>query len=63
VPVAFNVALVGARNDLVHYLPQTASLFAAVDLPVNPHEFKFENVKISKEVQDSNNALTMRAPL
>ncbi len=27
--VAFNVALVGARNEVVRYLPQTASLFAA----------------------------------
>ena len=47
--VAFNVALVGARNDVVRYLPQTASLFAAIGLPVNLRDLKFENVKISKE--------------
>ena len=50
--VAFNVALVGARNEVVHYLPQTASLFAAIGLPVNLRHLKFENVKISKETQD-----------
>ncbi len=46
--VAFNVALVGARNEVVRYLPQTASLFAAIGLPVNLRNLKFENVKISK---------------
>jgi hypothetical protein len=48
---------------LVHYLPQTASLFAAVDLPVNPHEFKFETIRISKEVQNSNNFLTVQGDI
>ena len=50
--VAFNVALVGARNEVVRYLPQTASLFAAIGLPVNLRNLKFENVRISKEAQD-----------
>ena len=49
---AFNVALVGARNEVVRYLPQTASLFAAIGLPVNLRNLKFENVRISKEAQD-----------
>jgi hypothetical protein len=30
---AFNVALVGARSEVVRFFPQTASLFAAVGLP------------------------------
>jgi predicted Zn finger-like uncharacterized protein len=47
-----NVALIGARNEVVRYLPQTASLFAAIGLPVNLRHLKFENVKISKELQD-----------
>jgi predicted Zn finger-like uncharacterized protein len=47
--VAFNVALVGARNEVVRYLPQTASLFASIGLPVNLRNLKFENVKISKD--------------
>jgi len=46
---AFNVALVGARSEVVRYLPQTASLFAAIGLPVNLRNLKFENVRISKE--------------
>ena len=50
--VACNVALVGARNEVVRYLPQTASLFAAIGLPVNLRSLKFENVRISKEDQD-----------
>lgn len=55
--VSFNVALVGARNELVRYLPQTASLFAAIGLPVNLRHLKFEDVKISKEAQDGVNIL------
>ena len=50
--VAFNVALVGARNEVVRYLPQTASLFAAIGLPVNLRNLKFENVKISKDSEN-----------
>jgi predicted Zn finger-like uncharacterized protein len=48
----FNVALIGARHEVVHYLPQTASLFAAVGLPVNLRQLTFENVKVSKEEHD-----------
>jgi predicted Zn finger-like uncharacterized protein len=54
---AFNVALVGARNEVVRYLPQTASLFAAIGLPVNLRDLKFENVRISKDTQDGANVL------
>ena len=54
---AVNVALIGARNEVVRYLPQTASLFAAIGLPVNLRHLKFENVRISKETQDGVNIL------
>ena len=47
--IAVNVTLIGARNEVVRYLPQTASLFAAIGLPVNLRSLKFENVKISTE--------------
>jgi predicted Zn finger-like uncharacterized protein len=50
--VGINVALVGARGEVVRYLPQTASLFAAIGLPVNLRGLQFEDVKISKETQD-----------
>ena len=46
---AINVALIGDRNDVVRYLPQTASLFAAIGLPVNLRHLSFENVQIVKE--------------
>ena len=54
---AFNVALIGARGEVVRYLPQTASLFAAVGLPVNLRNLKFDKVKITKEAQDGVNIL------
>jgi len=49
---AFNVALVGARNEVVRFLPQTASLFSAIGLPVNLRNLKFENMRISRETQE-----------
>ena len=61
--VAFNVALVGARNEVVRYLPQTASLFAAIGLPVNLRHLKFENVRISKEIQDGVNILIVEGTI
>jgi predicted Zn finger-like uncharacterized protein len=48
----FNVALVGARSEVVRYLPQTASLFAAIGLPVNLRNLTFEDVHITKEERD-----------
>jgi predicted Zn finger-like uncharacterized protein len=48
----FNVALIGARNEVVSYLPQTASLFAAIGLPVNLRQLTFDDVKIGKEEHD-----------
>ncbi|HZD92165.1 MAG TPA: hypothetical protein VE224_18880, partial [Pseudolabrys sp.] len=44
--LAINVALIGGRREVVSYLPQTASLFSAIGLPVNLRQLKFENVKI-----------------
>lgn len=56
---AFNVALVGARSEVVRYLPQTASLFAAIGLPVNLRNLKFDNVRITKENADGVNVLVV----
>ena len=61
--VAFNVAVVGARNDVVRYLPQTASLFSAIGLPVNLRGLKFEDVRITKEIQDGNNVLIVQGAI
>lgn len=61
--LAFNVALLGAHNEVVRYLPQTASLFAAIGLPVNLRGLKFEDVRISKEVQDGDNILVVEGAI
>jgi predicted Zn finger-like uncharacterized protein len=49
---AFNVAVVGARNEVVRYLPQTASLFAFIGLPVNLRHLDFEDVHITRETEN-----------
>jgi predicted Zn finger-like uncharacterized protein len=49
--VAFNVAVVGARNEVVRFLPQTAGLFAAIGLPVNLRQLKFDAVHIARETE------------
>lgn len=61
--VACNVALIGARNEVVRYLPQTASLFAAVGLPVNLRGLKFVDVKIFKEAQDGAETLIVEGAI
>jgi predicted Zn finger-like uncharacterized protein len=45
-------AIVVWRNDLVRHMPQTASLFSAIGLPVNVRNLVFEDVVVSKEVND-----------
>jgi hypothetical protein len=57
--LAFNVALIGARGEVVRYLPQTASFFAAIGLPVNLRNLAFEDVKITKEMHDGINVLVV----
>jgi hypothetical protein len=57
--LGFNVAMVGARNEVVRFLPQTAALFAAIGLPVNLRHLTFEDVKISKDEQDGIAVLTV----
>src|SRR5262245_33622906 len=60
---AFNVALIGARSEVVRFFPQTASLFAAVGLPVNLRQLKFENMRISKETQEGLSALVIEGTI
>ncbi len=61
--VAFNVAIVGARDEVVRYLPQTASLFAAIGLPVNLRNLKFENVKLETEAIDGITMLNVQGAI
>jgi len=44
--------LVGWRKDIVHVLPQTASLYAAMGLPVNLRGLSFDNVASSTETHE-----------
>jgi predicted Zn finger-like uncharacterized protein len=60
---AFNVALIGARSEVVRFFPQTASLFAAVGLPVNLRNLKFENLRISKEAQEGLSSLVIEGTI
>ena len=57
--LGLNIALVGARSEVVRYLPQTASLFAAIGLPVNLRHLGFEDVKITKQDHDGAPVLTV----
>lgn len=47
-----NIILIGWRSDVVKILPQTASLYAAVGLPVNLRGLAFSSVTTTTESQD-----------
>ena len=49
---AVNVALIGWRSDVVRIMPQTASLYAAIGLPVNLRGLAFTELVTTKEIQD-----------
>ena len=46
-----NVILIVWRTDVVKVLPQTASLYAAIGLPVNLRGLAFDNVTTTTETQ------------
>jgi predicted Zn finger-like uncharacterized protein len=50
--VALNAALIGWRAEVVRFLPQTASLYAAIGLPVNLRGLAFANVASATETHD-----------
>ncbi len=45
---ALNASLVSWRADIVRLLPQTASLYAAIGLPVNLRGLEFDNIRLSR---------------
>jgi len=53
------VCLLLMRADVVRLLPQTASLYAAIRLPINLRGLTFENVKTVTEEQDGTSVLTI----
>ncbi len=46
------ICLLAARQQVVRFLPQTASLYAAIGLPVNLRGLAFENITILRETED-----------
>jgi predicted Zn finger-like uncharacterized protein len=50
--VAVNMALLAWRTDVVRAMPQTASLYAAIGLPVNLRGLTFNNLTTTVEAQD-----------
>jgi predicted Zn finger-like uncharacterized protein len=50
--IAINIGLVAWRTDIVRFLPQTASLYAAIGLPVNLRGLEFIDIVTRKETQD-----------
>ncbi|HZP75921.1 MAG TPA: zinc-ribbon domain-containing protein [Pseudolabrys sp.] len=56
--IGVNVALVTWRADVVRVVPQTASLFSAIGLPVNLRGLEFKDVKITSE-DDGMNVLVV----
>ncbi len=50
--IAVNTILIGWRADVVKVVPQTASLYAAIGLPVNLRGLVFSNVTSATETHD-----------
>ena len=61
--IAINIALVGWRADVVRWFPQTASLYAAIGLPVNLRGLVFANVTTEKESQDGVQVLVVEGKI
>jgi hypothetical protein len=58
-----NATIIGWRADVVRVLPQTASLFAAIGLPVNLRGLTFANVTSAKETQEEVSVLIVEGTI
>jgi predicted Zn finger-like uncharacterized protein len=58
-----NAGIIGWRADIVRLLPQTASLFAAIGLPVNLRGLGFANVTTAKETQEEVTVLVVEGTI
>ena len=61
--IAINAALIGWRAEAVRVLPQTASLYAAIGLPVNLRGLAFSNVTTSTEMHDGVQVLVVEGTI
>ena len=55
--------LIGWRNDVVRWLPQTASLYAAVGLPINLRGLVFTNVTTERETHEGVEVLVVEGSI
>jgi hypothetical protein len=60
---AVNAALIGWRSDMVRLMPQTASLFAAIGLPVNLRGLAFSDVTTTRETHDGVTVLLVQGTI
>ena len=60
---AVNVALIGWRSDVVRVMPQTASLFAAIGLPVNLRGLAFSDITTTREAHDGVTMLVVQGTI
>jgi len=58
-----NAALLLWRGDVVRVMPQTASLYAAIGLPVNLRGLAFSDVAMSKEMHDGVTVLVLQGAI
>jgi predicted Zn finger-like uncharacterized protein len=61
--IAANLALIGWRADLVRLLPQTASLYGALGLPVNVRGVAFAEFSVKTDRQEARPALAIDGSL
>ena len=61
--VALNLMLIGWRTNVVRLLPQTASLYAAIGLPVNLRGLVFANVTTEREIHDGVEVLLVQGTI
>ena len=61
--IAINAALIVRRADVVRWVPQTASLYSAIGLPVNLRGLVFADVTTKKEIQDGVQVLVVEGTI
>jgi predicted Zn finger-like uncharacterized protein len=61
--IALNLMLIGWRATVVRWLPQTASLYAAIGLPVNLRGLVFTNVTTERETHDGVEVLLVQGTI